>query len=124
MCEPSHAADVIDRAALRILLALAADGAVSNGARLTDKTTATWETLARSVIAPGPVILTVGGPSSFQGPPPERATVTVTEAARLMGLSQGHVRRLCRRGAIRARRFGERMWLIEVDAVTDWRKAA
>jgi len=50
--------------------------------------------------------------------------VTVTEAARLMGVSPGHVRRLCRTGALRARRFGARMWWIELDAVTDWRRAA
>jgi excisionase family DNA binding protein len=113
----------IDRAALKSILVLAAEGAASSSARLSPHTAETWSILTRAAIAPTPVILTVGGSDSFPGPPPERATVTVTEAARLMGVSPGHVRRLCRAGVLRARRFGERMWWIEADSVTERRAA-
>jgi excisionase family DNA binding protein len=114
----------LDKRALRCLLDLAERGAAADGAKFAPRTAETWSILARCVTAPGNATITPGGPDSFPGPPPERATVTVTEAARLMGVSPGHVRRLCRTGALRARRFGARMWWIELDAVTDWRRAA
>ena len=115
----------LDKAALRALLNLAELGARADGARFAPRTSEVWSVLARCATGHGSVMVT----SVSRFPPsgaadPEGATMTVTEAARLMGLSRGHVRRLCRRGAIRCRRFGERMWLIDADAVTDWRRAA
>jgi excisionase family DNA binding protein len=45
---------------------------------------------------------------------------TVAEAAFKMKVTAGHVRRLARKGDIRAKRYG-RDWLIPADAVEDWR---
>jgi len=45
---------------------------------------------------------------------------TAAEAAFEMKVTEGHVRRLARKGDLRAEKHG-RDWLIPADAVEDWR---
>jgi excisionase family DNA binding protein len=115
-------ADTIDRAALKAILLLAAEGAATTNARMAERTAEVWSILARFATAPGSATISLTGADSF--PAPSGEWVSVAEAAELLSVSRGHVRRLCRQGAIRCRRHGERVWLVAADAITNREKAA
>jgi len=46
--------------------------------------------------------------------------ISVEQAAQLIGCSADHVRRLCRDGLIRAKRFGQRVWLVDAASAADF----
>ncbi|MGW9031010.1 excisionase family DNA-binding protein [Streptomyces sp. NPDC055722] len=49
------------------------------------------------------------------------STLSVDEAAAVLGCSAGYVRRLARAGTIRARRIGARAWAIDRTALDHYR---
>lgn len=58
----------------------------------------------------------VPGQSSSQEP----VTLTIGEAARWAGISEGHMRSLCRRGDVHASRAGRSAWAVDVASVWAW----
>jgi excisionase family DNA binding protein len=105
-----------DRRALKTILDLSLRGASDDGAALAERSAAAWEVIARAAIGTGSVTLaSVGSPSQ------QPRWVTVSEAAELMDVSPGLVPKLCRQGAIRARRHGRRVWAIDRDSAAEWK---
>jgi len=47
-------------------------------------------------------------------------SITVQEAATILGIDSSQVRRLIRRGTIKADRFGDKAWLVDPDSVNDY----
>lgn len=53
----------------------------------------------------------------------EISLLTVTEAAQLIGCTEGYVRRLLIEGKLKGRKFGQKVWMVERDAADEFRDA-